>query len=535
MDILGSQIEYLKGELRSAWRFRWRALTVAWVVAATGWVVTTLLPDVYEARTRVYVETATQLRPLLQGLAVESNVEGQIDLVRQALLSEPNLNKVAESNGLLQGAKSATDIQDRILKLRDEINLAVQMNRSTGNYTYTVSYRNEHRERALNVVKMLLASFSRDIVDVQRTGQESAQKFLREQIGSYEQRLREAEDRLAEFKKRNLGLVPGESGDYFSRLQAETEALDKARSQLRIAEGRKAELAAQMRGETTYVPVADASGGSGSGSGSNSDTTARLQEAESRLQDLLLRYTDRHPEVIALRQQISELMARQEQELAALREGKLGDAGGRSAFLNPVRQRIQMQLNETEVEIAALRGQIADHQRRSSEMRRLADTAPEVEAEFARLNRDYGVTRAQYQSLVERLEKAKLSDKADETGTFAFNIIDPPVAKLEPVAPQRGLLIFGAMFIGLLAGMATAYGLSRMNPVFESSRSLSDATGRPVIGTISLAWQAGLATERAIDLRRTAVSAGLLVMACLVLFFTDDLIARLLRQLLVRS
>ena len=47
-----------------------------------------------------------------------------------------------------------------------------------------------------------------------------------------EQRLREAEERLAAFKKRNVGTMPGAEGDYFTRLQNEMDAARKARTAL---------------------------------------------------------------------------------------------------------------------------------------------------------------------------------------------------------------------------------------------------------------------------------------------------------------
>jgi uncharacterized protein involved in exopolysaccharide biosynthesis len=59
--------------------------------------------------------------------------------------------------------------------------------------------------------------------------------------------------------------------------------------------------------------------------------------------------------------------------------------------------------------------------------------------------------------MVERLEQARITDKADETGAVKFNIIDPPVAKLEPVAPKRGAWVLVGMLFGLVAGCGAAY------------------------------------------------------------------------------
>ena len=68
-----------------------------------------------------------------------------------------------------------------------------------------------------------------------RQGSENAQKFLEAQIKDYEQRLRVAEDKLATFKKHNLGLMPSDQGGYFAELQKETDAAKKAEDDLSVA------------------------------------------------------------------------------------------------------------------------------------------------------------------------------------------------------------------------------------------------------------------------------------------------------------
>jgi hypothetical protein len=75
---------------------------------------------------------------------------------------------------------------------------------------------------SLDVVRTLLDNFVEGTLSGNRTGANEAQSFLVRQIADLEKRLSEAEARLAEFRKRNVGMLPGESrGDYFSRLEAE--------------------------------------------------------------------------------------------------------------------------------------------------------------------------------------------------------------------------------------------------------------------------------------------------------------------------
>jgi hypothetical protein len=178
---------------------------------------------------------------------------------------------------------------------------------------------------------------------------------------------------------------------------------------------------------------------------------------------------------------------------------------------NPVYQNIQMQLNQAEVEVNALKGEITDRQTRVAELTRLRDQAPEIEAELARLNRDYGVTKANYDALLERLERAKLTDQASATGTVKFEVIDPPAAKYEPVAPKRALLSTGVLVAALGAGLALAFVLNQLNPVYSSARTLAQVTGLPVLGSVSLTWADAVRATVRREARVYAIAVGVLL------------------------
>jgi polysaccharide chain length determinant protein (PEP-CTERM system associated) len=291
------------------------------------------------------------------------------------------------------------------------------------------------------------------------------------------------------------------------------EALAKAQGELSITQRRREELQRQLRGEQPLLNGADptpgstrSTGGSTAISGSSdNDTASGIREAQARLDDLLLRFTDRHPDVIALKSTLEKLKARQQTEIDAVKRGDPGAAARMGLDANPVFQSIQLQLNQTDVDAAALRGTIADHQKKIASLQRLVDTAPEVEAQFARLNRDYTVTRAQYQALVEQLERARLSEQAEENGIVRFEIIDPPTAGFKPVAPNRPLLIVAILIAGLAAGGGLAYLLHLLKPVFANVRQLNEITGLPVLGVVSMTW---LEKHQALQRREAFVCAG---------------------------
>ena len=521
-------------ELRGAWRFRRYALGVAWGICLLGWAAVLVIPDSYEARARVFVDTRTALKPLLQGLAVEQDVDSQLNMVRQALLSRPNLQAVARETDLDLDATTPAEREALIDGLSKRIAIVKESpddSRRT-DAIYVISYTNPVRDKSVEVVTTLLNAFVEDTLGGKRSGAESAQKFLREQLANYEARLAEAESRLADFKKQNVGMVPGDKGDYFQRLQAEMQEVRRVQAALAVATSRRTELDRQLRGETPFVQGTAAPATPRPPNSPGGDTASRIQETQSRLDDLLLRFTDKHPEVIAARQTLAELERRHEEELAAMRRGDPGAAALAGAKANPVYQSIQLALNQVDTEIAALRGELNQHQRTVDEFRGVVDTVPEVEAQYARLNRDYDVTKAQYNALLDRLEKSKISEDAEETGSVKFEVIEPPSAKLEPVSPNRPRLIAVILLVGIAAGAGLAYVLNQLRPVFASRETLEDLTGLPVLGVVSMTWMEKQRAALRLGYLRYAALSFLLLVAFAVVIAVQSPAARLISRVL---
>jgi polysaccharide chain length determinant protein (PEP-CTERM system associated) len=494
------KLEQILASLRYVWRHRWVALAIAWGFCLLSWPIVLFLPNQYEGHARVFVDPRTALKPVIQGLAIEQDVDAELTFVRQGLLSRPHLQKIINAVGLASPGAPAEAQAKIVDELAQRINIMAQPSTGTGpdapptpSKIYTITYRDSSRDRSIKVVRILLDSFVEGTLGGKRIGSLQAQKFLEDQIKDYEGRLSTAEQQLADFKKQNVGLVPGDQSDYFTRLQTEMDAVKKTQTALGIAETRRAALAQQLRGE---APLA-AAGLPGAGTGANvmkgGDTLSRIQETQAKLDELLLRFTDKHPDVIALRQTLADLQQRRARELEALKRGDPGAAVATGATANPVYQSIQLQLNQADVEIAGLRGELGDHQQRVADLRRMVDTEPQVEAEYARLSRDYAVNKAQYNALLERLEKARLGGEADATGAVRFEVLDAPSADFNPVSPQRTLLLLVILLAGLGAGAASVYLMTVFRPVFHSAAQLGEITGAAVLGVVSATRSAGLA------------------------------------------
>lgn len=493
-EIITQGLVYVRG----IWRHRWLMLLVAWLVCAAGWIIVYKMPDQYKASARVYVDTQSVLKPLLRGLTVETDVGQQVALMTRTLLSRPNLEKVARMTDLDLKAQQPEQMESLLDGLGKQITLE-----GTGRENlYTISYVNDDPQLAKRVVQSLLTIFVENSLGESRKDSDSAQQFIDKQIQEYEQRLIEAEERLKEFKRKNVGIMPSRGEGYYESMQAEMAALDQARLELRQAENRRNEIKRQLEDEemdsapgTVVQPTV-----------STSAIDGRIRDLQSKLDSLLLQYTERHPDVIEIKRIMAELEKQKAQEL------KSTVKKGPQAETNPVYAQVKIALSQADANVASLRTNVAEHTRRISQLKGMVDVIPQVETEMAQLNRDYEVNKQNYETLLARRESAKMSQQAGESADeVKFRVIDPPFVPSAPSGPNRPLLMGMVMLGGLAAGLVFAFLLSQLRPVFDDRRTLSEITGIPVLGSVAMVWTAAQTQKRRIELGSFAlVGLGLL-------------------------
>jgi polysaccharide chain length determinant protein (PEP-CTERM system associated) len=518
-----SDVAALQDQVRGIWRFRRLAIIVAWCVALVLWTVVFLIPNTYEGSAKIYVDTGTTMRQATKGISLADDVTEQIERVSAALLGTPQLRKVASDTNLLAGAVTAKQQQDVVDDLRQRINIIADLDPSDPNphaapKQFTITYDDGNRARAIQVVDRLLNDFVEDSLQDKSEGSLEAEQFLTQQIAEYGRRLSATEQQLADFKKANGGLVPGEQGDYFSRLEAEEEQLTGLRESLYVANRKLDALVAELKSQQQFTEAgADGVGGSAS----PLDTEQQLQRDQQRLDEMLLKFTDEYPDVISLRESIKALKIREKEETEAAKRGDLGAASSLGLSASPVYMKVQEEYNTQRVEIASLQQQISDRQQQIAALRSQMGSAPLIQAQFAQLSRNYDVTKRQYNALLGRLDSARLGAQAASTGLVKFQVIDPPSASYTPVSPQRPLLIAGVFFLALGAGIASAYLLHVLRPVIVSTRQLTAATGLPVLGAVSMAWAQKHRVERhQSSVRYAFLSTGLLVLGAVIFTLT---------------
>ena len=506
MDELISQISIAA---KGMWKHRWLGLLVASLVTAIGSAIVLLVPDKYEATARIFVDTQSILKPLMSGLAVQPNVDQQVVMLSRTLISRPNVEKLIRMADLDLKSQSK-EAQDTLI---DTLMKTLEIKNVGRDNLYVLSYRDTTPEKAKRVVQSLLSIFVESSLGDSRKDSNTARKFIDEQIKAYVGKLEEAETRLKEFKVRNMEIQTTDGKDMAGQLSAVSSQLSQARLELREAENARDAARRQMEAEKSQT--ADITSRSllqeSAMSISTPEINARIEAQRHNLDMLLQRFTEQHPDVVGGRRLITELEELRRKEVQQLRRSAMaGPAAISSGSL--AYQELSRLLANSEVQVAALRARVGEYEARFSRARALMKTAPQIEAEYAQLNRDYDVNKKNYNDLVARRESAALSvDLESAAGVADFRLIDPPRASPKPVAPNRLLLMPLALLAALGAGLATAFIASQVRAVYFDARSLSASVGLPLLGVVTFVMNEGAALKERADLKRfVAASGGLL-------------------------
>lgn len=500
------------GIAQGMWKFRWAALIVAWVVALAGSAFVMRMPDQFEASARIYVDTQSILKPLMAGLTVQPNVEQQINMLSRTLMSRPNLEKLVRMADLDLKANTPAE-QDALI---DSLSNSISIRNTGRDNLYTLNYREGDQEKAKRVIQSLVSIFVESSLGATRKDTDSAKTFLNEQIKQYEARLEDAEARLKAFRLRNIEMQSSEGKDAATRMAEASAQLQQAQLQLREAENArdaaKTQLAAE-RGQGANL-VTQSLLQESAISVATPEIDARLAQQKQTLDALRQRYTDQHPDIVSTQRLISDLEAQKSKEVAELRKVAMATAGSSlSPTSSLAAQELGRMLATAEVQVAALRARVSEYAGRLATAREALKTAPQLEAEAAQLNRDYGIIKKSYEDLVARRQSAVMSGELEvASGVADFRLIDPPRVSPKPVAPNRLLLLPGVLVAALGAGLGIAFVLSQLRPTFDNPDDLRAKTGLPLLGVVSLVIDDRQRRRARVGMLRFASASGSLLL-----------------------
>lgn len=461
---MGGLFDEVRSAIHAVWMRRTLALAIAWAICVVGWAAVSRIPDSYESKARVLVE----LRQVLpsDGGAGTAGQQQDIDRIRQTLTSAVNLEKVVRGTDLAKTITRPADLGARIAGLQKAIKLTAQQDN-----LFEIAVTGVDPVIARQVVEKLIALFRDNKLADSRDESSQSLAFLDQQLAERQQALQAAEAKRADFQSRFLGSLPG-TGSLDDRIGAAQQQLAQIEGDLAAAQSSLSAVNAQMAGTPASVA------GQGGVATGVSPARARLADLQAQLSEARARgFTEAHPDVIALRQQIAGAQA------AVGREPVGGGGGG--SFANPLYLSLRAMQADKAAQVAALSQRRAQIQGDLATLSAKLGQAPQEAAEQGQIDRDYQVLKDQYGKLLADREQLRISSQAQsQTDAVKFSVIDPPTQPRAPNSPNRPMLLTAVLVAGLGAGAAAAFLLAKLRTTFDTATRLEKASGMPVIGTI---------------------------------------------------
>lgn len=489
-EILEQIIDYLKG----IWIKRRYIMIATWLICPIGWYMVAQMPNMYNSQARVYVDTQSLLSPLLRGLTIETNANTQLNLILKTLLTRPNLERIARMADLDILAKSPAQYERIVRNLKNKI----KMRKAGRENMYTISVSDINPEKAQKIVQATLTVFIENSLGESRDGNDTAQKFLDDQIKEYENRLLAAENRRTEFIQKYSSILSSSTGGYYRTLNSAKSRLKDTQLTLQEVQGRLDSVNNRLQGDVKTTSKEQETEKNQNNLNISTRYDDRISQSESKIDSLLLRYTEQHPEVLQTQRLLANLKEKRDEELNLYYESLKNTDN--SAYLNssgldnnPVYSELQIQANQLKSEVASLNVRVNNYQAQVDDLESKIHTVPEIEAESTALDRDYKIVKQKFEQLLKRKESLTMANSVNEnTDKMQFRVLDAPIIPKNPTGPKRYFLFGVVVCAGVAVGIGLSLLMSQINPIVTSASQLSRATGIPVFGMVSANENLGL-------------------------------------------
>jgi len=473
-------------------RRRWWLALPAFTIWLVVWAGSWFLPAVYRSETLILVEQ--QKVPEQYVISnVAADLQQRLQNMTQQILSRTRILRIMDQFNLYSKERSRLTSDELVERMRKDISteLVQDPNRRGDVTAFKVSYLSHDPHIAQQVTNQLSSLFIEENLKVRQQQSEDTTEFLNSQLQEARESLAEQEGKVKDFKSRYLGELPGQvqsnvqilSGMQ-SRLEQEMEALGHAKQQSVYLEsllGQWKSLQANLQlGKGTSIqppPVIE----------------QELNRLRGQLADLNTHYTDRHPDVRKLKDQIAKTEKMKKQLEANLQAAKINPVAQDDAHpssyaelqvLSPMMDvESQLKANRLEVEnrqhgIEALEKQIDSYQARLT-------TTPLREQQLADLTRDYDQSRKTYEQLLAKRDQSEMATNLEKRQQGEqFRVLDPANLPQKPFSPNRLKLVLVGLVAGLIVGISAITVAEIKDDRIYSKDDFKDILAVPVLTEI---------------------------------------------------
>jgi polysaccharide chain length determinant protein (PEP-CTERM system associated) len=443
-------------------------------LALVALAIGVLLPKKYASTTTILVEESNIIAPLMEGRAVATSVANRATIAREVAFSRKVMGQILVAGGWMESHPSPL-AQDKLI---EEIKNRTVMGNPRENLIQ-IRYVDSDPERAYKVTERFADLVISESLATKERESREAYGFINTQVEQYHRKLTDAEAKLEAYRNSNPDARPGVSTDVNARIGELRRQVETSKLDLIDLRSEEQALQSQLSGESEISTVQTRAG----------QFRARLAELQTQRDQLLLTFTEQHPDVVRVQHQIRDLEEELRQEESRQQSRMAGSPSTleSSATMNPLYGELRSKLSAARSRSASVSSRIATAEGLLEQELVRNQRIAASESNLAELTRDYEVNRDLYQDLLKRRENARVSMNLDaEQRGLSFRIQEPAAMPLRPT----GLRLMHVAGAGLGAAFFTPLvlllGVVKLDPRVRSPLQIERDAALPVLGTMPM-------------------------------------------------
>jgi succinoglycan biosynthesis transport protein ExoP len=454
------------------------------------WSVSWVLPSVYRSGTLILVAQPTMPRDYVVP-NISDSLQQRLQSITQQILSRTRLLQIIDQLNLYATTDRSLTPDDKVELMRKDIEIELIRDRDQLT-AFNIYYSSRDPHIAQKVTSELSSLFINENLELRQRQSEDTTQFLQSQLESAKNTLAQQEAKIREFKDQHPGELPTQLQSNLAILNGAQSQLQSEEDALNVAKHQNAYLQSLLNQYHSLQKSSKPGDGAPMGL---SAIDQELDKLKSQLADLSSHYTDQHPDVRKVKEQIARTQKIRNEIVASLKanadktqtDAANSNASRDDAELQDAGPMLQMQgqLKANEVEISnrehaitVLKDQINVYQARLNQ-------EPVREQQLTDLTRGYDQSKANYDELLKKKNGSEMATSMElrQQGE-QFRIVDPPSLPVKPTSPNRLKLCGIGLAVGLVLGVAASAGAELMDDRIFSEKELKARISTAVISEI---------------------------------------------------
>jgi protein tyrosine kinase modulator len=353
-----------------------------------------LRPSNFTSSVTIFADNQNIIKPLLGSKAsmtsIKQNRTTQVsDVINSPRILSKVIEKVYGSDSFAEASKK----DNKISQIRNNLMVKGLL----GNYI-KITYTDDSAKKTFDILNNVVFLFIEDSANSKKEESRSAYNFIEQQTASYKNLLLSAETKLKNFQSNNFD---GSAEEISARIASLRATIEEMKIEVTESSEKLKSLQEQLAKESKY-------------SSSNYEAAvyrSQLQTLEQIKAELQLKYKDDYPEIIKINYKIADI-----KKLILSANDKENTNKTISSEFNPLYKELRSKVSDAAIEKRTMTNRLKAFENLLTESYERRKRIANNNAELSELTRDYSVLKAQYEDMLEKKEKARISMVLDVEG-----------------------------------------------------------------------------------------------------------------------